>query len=199
MRAPTHATPDGNTPARIVQKPSRKDSGLLVLQSSSSARLLYLKTPKNWRAEFRDSPWISGWLAILDLEAMGRREAYANPPTPGVGGDDLQREDVGFLPQGGTTFAPVREEWKQTGLHVRKGFRACFDVHRHDLEEGGRLSWNPRPVVTDDLVAEEHVFLARAGADVVDDERRAGRRLPVAHDADVQDAAAEIPGHDIAR
>ncbi len=30
MRAPTQATPDGSTPARMVQKPSRNDSGLLV-------------------------------------------------------------------------------------------------------------------------------------------------------------------------
>ena len=72
-------------------KPSKNDSWRLVLHSSSSARLLYRKTPKNWRGEFRDSPWMSGWLAILDLEAMGRREAYLNPPPPGVGGDDLQR------------------------------------------------------------------------------------------------------------
>src|SRR5262245_56096952 len=40
MRAPTQATPEGSTPARMVQKASRNDSGLLVLHRSSSARLL---------------------------------------------------------------------------------------------------------------------------------------------------------------
>ena len=56
MRAPTQATPEGSTPAITVQKASRNDSGLLVLQSNSSARLLYLKTPKNCRGELRTSP-----------------------------------------------------------------------------------------------------------------------------------------------
>ena len=40
MRAPTQATPEGRMPARMVQKPSRKDSALLVPQSSPSARLV---------------------------------------------------------------------------------------------------------------------------------------------------------------
>src|SRR5688572_1785085 len=80
MRAPTQATPEGSTPARMVQKASRKDSGLLVPQRSSSARLLYLKTPKNWRGELRASPCRSGWLAILDLEAIFGRQAYPEMP-----------------------------------------------------------------------------------------------------------------------
>ena len=63
-----HAREDG-------QKPSNNDSGRSVSQSSSSARLLYLKTPKNWRAEFSDSPWSSGCLAMPGLALMGC-EAY---------------------------------------------------------------------------------------------------------------------------
>ena len=70
MRAPTQATPDGRMPARMVQNPSSSDSDLLVVHSSSSARLLYLNTPKNWRAELIFSPWIVSSLASLDLEAI---------------------------------------------------------------------------------------------------------------------------------
>src|SRR3954454_22047661 len=80
MRAPTQATPEGRTPARMVQKPSTNDSVLLVLQSRCSARLLYLKTPKNCRGEFSDSPWAAASLASLDFEAMGRVRSL-----PGIG------------------------------------------------------------------------------------------------------------------
>ena len=45
-----------SAPARIVMSPRKNASGRLVLHNSSSARLLYLKTPKNWRGEFRASP-----------------------------------------------------------------------------------------------------------------------------------------------
>ena len=40
MRAPTQATPDGNMPARTVMNPRKNASGRLVVQRSSSARLL---------------------------------------------------------------------------------------------------------------------------------------------------------------
>src|SRR5688572_181183 len=98
MRAPTQATPEGNTPARIVQKPRNSDSGLLVLQSSSSARRLYLKTPKNWRGELRASPCRSGWLAILDLEAIFGRQAY--PETAERAVSVAGRTDTAFDPWG---------------------------------------------------------------------------------------------------
>src|SRR5688500_12686375 len=79
MRAPTQATPDGSTPARMVQNPKKTDSGLLVLHRSSSARLLYLNTPKNCRGELKPSPCLSGWLAIFDLDAIFGRQAHRLP------------------------------------------------------------------------------------------------------------------------
>ena len=55
------------------------------------------------------------------------------------------------------------------------------------------------PVMPDDGVAKQHVFFPCPGADVVDDQRHAAGRLAVADDADVRDAAAEVPGHQVAR
>ena len=40
MRAPTHATADGNTPATSVTKPRNRDNFGLVAHTSSRARLL---------------------------------------------------------------------------------------------------------------------------------------------------------------
>jgi uncharacterized protein YcbK (DUF882 family) len=54
-------------------------------------------------------------------------------------------------------------------------------------------------VVPDDAKVEQHVFLARSGADVVDHEGSTVIGLPVAHDANVKRAAAEVPGDDVAR
>src|SRR5687767_15516939 len=56
-----------------------------------------------------------------------------------------------------------------------------------------------QPVVTDHRVTEEDVLFACASADVMDDERRAFCRHPIAQDADVQYAVAEIPRDDVAR
>jgi hypothetical protein len=53
--------------------------------------------------------------------------------------------------------------------------------------------------MTDHGVTEEDVLFARAGADVMDDEGCALFRQPVAQDADVQDAPAEVPENDVAR
>src|SRR5690606_28323487 len=55
-----------------------------------------------------------------------------------------------------------------------------------------------QPVVPDDPVGVQQVLLAHATADVVQHQRIAGPALPVAEDADMQQAAAEIPGHDVA-
>jgi hypothetical protein len=51
--------------------------------------------------------------------------------------------------------------------------------------------------MTDNGVAEQDVLFPRTRADVMYHERRSGR-LAIAHDADVQDAAAQIPGDDVA-
>ena len=50
----------------------------------------------------------------------------------------------------------------------------------------------------DDGEPDENVILAGAGADIVDDQRGTRARVAVADDADVQNAAAQVPGHDVA-
>src|SRR6185295_11708651 len=52
-------------------------------------------------------------------------------------------------------------------------------------------------IVSDDSILKEDVLLLRSAADVVKDQGRAPE-VSVRDDPDVQDAAPEVPGHDVA-
>src|SRR5262245_10495679 len=70
MRALIHATSEGNAPAIMVTTANRIDSFLLVAHTSSSARLLYRKTPKKRRGELGASGVNAGDLAIPGFADM---------------------------------------------------------------------------------------------------------------------------------
>lgn len=53
-------------------------------------------------------------------------------------------------------------------------------------------------LMPDDPIAKQVGFLAHPGADVVEDERCVGGRIPAADDADGQDAAAQAPRDPVA-
>ena len=73
MRAPIQATADGRMPANTVTRPNSTERPRLVAHTSSSARLVYRKTPKNRRAEFGASAGVSGRLAACRRGRHGVR------------------------------------------------------------------------------------------------------------------------------